>query len=272
MKTAFDKFVDDQVFKQGAFQIMEADLVFGTDSDLAQGQVEAAALKLVLDDGRVMYHRWEYVDKGVIAVQALWAMRPDGTHPGAVWGNAAPKPHCAFQAKPIPGSRKIVFIASAHHAVTGGPVCVLDPAVDANSQDAITRITPGPYPEAESSQIPEYGASPWPLSENYFLVAWSRDRLIFEGEHLQIEHQLDVIVERVGHAHGRVGQRPLLPARVEFLDPLDAAFDLARRRLALVGPQTSLLGEMHRVRQPAANTSARPSSTRSGEARSAVRP
>ena len=64
-------------------------------------------------------------------------------------------------------------------------MCLLDPAVDPNSQAAITRITPGPYPEAESNQIAEYYASPWPLSEKYFLVAYSRDRLIFEGEHMK---------------------------------------------------------------------------------------
>jgi len=139
----------------------------------------------VSNTGEILFARWDYIDRDAVTHQNLWAMRPDGTNPTAVWGNATPKPHCTFQAKAIPGSRKIAFIASAHHAVTGGPVCVLDPAVDPNSQDAITRITPGPYPEAESSQIAEYYASPWPLSEKYFLVAYSRDRLIFEGEHMK---------------------------------------------------------------------------------------
>ena len=134
--------------------------------------------------GEILFSRWDYIDRDAVTHQNLWSMRPDGTNPAAVWGNATPKPHCTFQAKPIPGSGKIVFIASAHHAVTGGPVCVLDPRVDSNSQAAITRITTGPYPEAESSQIGEYYESPWPLSEKYFLVGYSRDRLIFEGEHL----------------------------------------------------------------------------------------
>lgn len=135
--------------------------------------------------GEILFARWDYIDRDAVTHQNLWSARPDGTNPIAVWGNATPKPHCTFQAKAIPGSRKISFIASAHHAVTGGPVCVLDPAVDPNSQEAITRITPGPYPEAESSQIAEYYASPWPLSEKLFLVAYSRDRLIFEGEHMK---------------------------------------------------------------------------------------
>lgn len=139
----------------------------------------------VSNAGELLFARWDYIDRDAVTHENLWAMRPDGTNPRAVWGNATPKPHCSFQAKPIPGSPKIAFIASAHHAITGGPICLLDPAVDPNSQDAITRFTPGPYPEAESSRINEYYASPWPLSEKYFLVAYSPERLIFEGEHLQ---------------------------------------------------------------------------------------
>jgi len=139
----------------------------------------------VANTGEILFARWDYIDRDAVTHQNLWAMRPDGTNPVAVWGNATPKPHCTFQARPIPGSRKLVFIASAHHAVTGGPVCLLDPAVDPNSQEAITRLTPGPYPEAEGSKVAEYYQSPWPLSQSLFLVAYSRDRLIFEGEHMR---------------------------------------------------------------------------------------
>jgi len=133
-------------------------------------------------DGRVYYARWDYIDRDAVTHQNLWSCRPDGTDPVAVWGNALPAPHCTFQAKPIPGSNKIVFIASAHHAITAGPVCVLDPAKGANNPAAVKRITPLPYPEAESRDIREYYESPWPLSEEYFLVAYSPYRLRFEGE------------------------------------------------------------------------------------------
>jgi hypothetical protein len=133
--------------------------------------------------GTLLFARWDYIDRDAVTHQTLWSMRPDGANPIAVWGNATPKPHCTFQAKSIPGSGKIVFVASAHHSITAGPVCVVDPTVDVNSHAAITRVTPGPFPEAESSQIPEYYESPWPLSEEYFLVAYSADRLRFQGEH-----------------------------------------------------------------------------------------
>ena len=100
----------------------------------------------VANSGHVLHARWDYIDRDAVTHQNLWSMRPDGTNPVAVWGNATPKPHCVFQAKPIPNSHKIVFIGSAHHSITAGPVCVVDPAVDVNSQDAVPRITPLPFP------------------------------------------------------------------------------------------------------------------------------
>jgi len=136
----------------------------------------------VSNSGHVLHARWDYIDRDAVTHQNLWSMRPDGTNPAIVWGNATPKPHCTFQAKSIPGSNKIVFIGSAHHAITAGPVCVLDPTIDANSLDAVTRITPLPFPEAEG-KLDEWYAAPWPLSEDYFLVAYSPHRLRFQGEH-----------------------------------------------------------------------------------------
>ncbi|MDR3111003.1 MAG: hypothetical protein LBU65_15140 [Planctomycetaceae bacterium] len=134
----------------------------------------------VANDGHLWFARWDYIDRDAVTHQNLWAVRPDGTNPVAVWGNAAPKPHCMFQAKPIPKSNKIMFIASAHHSVTAGPVCIADPSVDNNSLDAVTRLTPGAFPEAESRDITEYYNSPYPLGENLFLVAYSRDKLVWE--------------------------------------------------------------------------------------------
>ena len=48
-----------------------------------------------------------------------------------------------------------------------------------------------------------------------------------EGDRLQVEHQLDVLFEGVGHADRRARERPLVAAPVERLGRLDAPFDLA---------------------------------------------
>ena len=48
-----------------------------------------------------------------------------------------------------------------------------------------------------------------------------------ERQHLQVEHQLDVLFPRIGHAEGRRRQLALLAAGVALLDLLDAPLDLA---------------------------------------------
>jgi len=137
----------------------------------------------VAHSGVILYSRWDYIDRDAVTHQSLWATRPDGTNPVAVWGNASARPHCSFQAQPIPGSQKIIFTASAHHSITGGTIAIVDPAVSANSQQAIQRITPAiRFPEAEERNIPEYYAAPWPLSEKYYLVAYSPAPLVWEPQ------------------------------------------------------------------------------------------
>lgn len=135
----------------------------------------------VLHTGHILYSRWDYIDRDAVTHQNLWAMRPDGTNPVAVWGNATSAPHCAFQAQPIPNSAKILFTASAHHSITAGSLVMVDPSVSDNDHAAIVRLTPEiPFPEAESMDIPQYYTAPWPLSEKYFLTAYSPTPLVWE--------------------------------------------------------------------------------------------
>ena len=148
----------------------------------------------VANSGHLLFARWDYIDRDAVTHQNLWSMRPDGSNPMAVWGNETPKPHCTFQAKAIPGSSKIVCVASAHHAITGGPVVLIDPTVDNNSQEALTRLTPGHYPECERGPNGEWYNAPWPLSEQLFLVAYSRDTLTYEPTRHNPDYALGLYV------------------------------------------------------------------------------
>jgi len=131
--------------------------------------------------GHIVYARWDYIDRDAVTHQNLWATRPDGTNPVALWGNATATPHCAFQAQPIPGTGKFLFTASAHHSITAGSIAIVDPTVAVDGQAAITRITPEiVFPEAEGRDIREYYGSPWPLSEKHYLVAYSPVPLVWE--------------------------------------------------------------------------------------------
>ncbi len=135
----------------------------------------------VSNTGLILYARWDYIDRDAVTHQNLWATRPDGTNPVALWGNATASPHCTFQLQPIPDSPKVVFAASAHHSVAGGSIAIVDPTVNQDGQRAVTRITPEiPFPEAEGRNIQEYYTAPWPLSEEYFLVGYSPWPLVWE--------------------------------------------------------------------------------------------
>jgi hypothetical protein len=128
-------------------------------------------------DGRVLYARWDYVDRSGQPFMSLWSTLPDGTNMRAVFGNYDQKPLATFEPRSVPGSQKIVFTASGHHAGTGGSLVLLDPARGDSGDRPLTRLTPEvPFPEIEG--WPEtFFANPYPLSEDYYLVAWSNQPL-----------------------------------------------------------------------------------------------
>ena len=138
---------------------------------------------VVSNNGSIIYSRWDYIDRDAVTHQNLWAMRPDGTNPVAVWGNASPAPHCTFQAKPIPNTQKYIFTASAHHSLTAGSLVILDPSAGVDGEQSLKRITPEvAFPEAETRGINEFYESPWPLSEEFFLTSYSPYPLHWEGQ------------------------------------------------------------------------------------------
>jgi hypothetical protein len=123
-------------------------------------------------DGTVLHSRWDYIDRDNMPYMGLWAINPDGSSPRIVFKNYTHSPHCTFEPKPVPGSHKIVFTASAHHAQTMGSLVLLDPTVQTEGGSPMTRLTPEvPFPEIEAWPTTSY-ANPWPLSERLYLVAW----------------------------------------------------------------------------------------------------
>lgn len=139
----------------------------------------------VLHDGRIVYSRWDYVDRSAAHYHGLWTSNPDGTLPSVLFGSYTQRVSACYQPRAIPGSRKIMFIAGAHHANTGGSVVILDPLKTAydpknaeDSLDCLQRITPDvDFPETPDQWPSTYYHSPWPLSEDYYLVSYSREPL-----------------------------------------------------------------------------------------------
>ncbi len=139
----------------------------------------------VLNDGRICYCRWDYVDRSAAHFHGLWTCLPDGSGARAWFGNYTMEISACFQPRAIPGSRKIAFIAGAHHAVVGGSLVLLDPdrirldpASGEDQFDCLEVLTPEiEFPETPDEWPTGYFVSPWPLSEDRFLVAFGFDRL-----------------------------------------------------------------------------------------------
>lgn len=138
----------------------------------------------VLNDGRIIYSRWDYVDRSAANFHGLWTTHADGSNPAVLFGNYTLRINACFQPRAIPGSDKILFVAGAHHADVGGSLVMLDPrriglepGSGEDSFAAIEALTPEvTYPEANGWPA-SYFHSPWPLAENYLLVAFSFDPL-----------------------------------------------------------------------------------------------
>lgn len=131
----------------------------------------------VCNDGRILYARWDYVDRDNMPYMKLWSTNPDGTNPQAVYGNHTAMFHSAFEARQAPNSRKILFTASAHHAVTGGTLILFDPDRGADGPEPLRRLTPEVcFPEVQGWPRAYY-AAPYPLSEEVFLTSWGMGNL-----------------------------------------------------------------------------------------------
>jgi hypothetical protein len=142
----------------------------------------------VMNDGRVIYTRWEYTDKPLWRCQSLWTMNADGTQVQTFWGNQSVWPDLLKDARQIPGSERVMFTGAGHHDWFGGSIGIIDPGKGFNFPDGLTKVTQelpwvesgnGPIDPKESKTYHaagNYGAyySPYPLNEKDFLVSAER--------------------------------------------------------------------------------------------------
>lgn len=137
----------------------------------------------VLPDGRVLYGRWEYVDKTALYMQSLWTVNPDGTNETALFANNLAKPTAILDARPVPESRLIVAALTPHNGQAVGAIAMIDPLAGKNSLAAITNFTPE-YPTEMDQGLRRGPSDPWPLSKDLVLIANNAPE---HGEHGVIE-------------------------------------------------------------------------------------
>lgn len=96
----------------------------------------------VLNDGRIIYTRWEYVDRAACPIQSLWAINPDGTGLAGFYGNRVISPGTFMDAQPVPGTNIVIATATNHNGPCRGGIVLIDPSKGANAKEAVTNLTP----------------------------------------------------------------------------------------------------------------------------------
>jgi hypothetical protein len=135
----------------------------------------------VMADGRIIYTRWDYIDRDPTPFQSLWVTKTDGTATALYYGNYTGNPHMTAEPRSIPGLKKVMTLAVAHHSYSSGSVILVDRSKGDEGLKPLTRITPEVrFPETENNKEPGSYTNPWPLSEDLFLVSYMPDRLAYQ--------------------------------------------------------------------------------------------
>ena len=131
----------------------------------------------VTADGKVIYTRWDYNDRGQLYPQPLFQMNPDGTGQTEFYGNNSWFPTTVMHARGLPDSQKIVCILSGHHSHQRGKLAIIDPSKGRQEASGVQLIAP--MRETKAVRIDAYGQDgeqfqyPYPLSEEEFIVTYT---------------------------------------------------------------------------------------------------
>ncbi|MBL7219869.1 MAG: SUMF1/EgtB/PvdO family nonheme iron enzyme [Phycisphaerae bacterium] len=134
----------------------------------------------VLNNGRILYLRWEYCDIPHYVARILFHMNPDGTDQKEYYGSNSYWPNSTFFARPIPGdSTKFVGVISGHHDTQRmGELILFDTGKGRFEADGVIQRIPGYGKKVEPiirdglvrGSWPKF-LHPYPLSDKYFIVS-----------------------------------------------------------------------------------------------------
>ncbi len=150
----------------------------------------------VMEDGRILYSRFEYVDKAANCVKVLTAMQPDGTNTNEIFGLDQVSPPTFNYARQIPGRPDLFVSGVSPHEIgtTIGGIVLIDTNKDVRPPEddfdipapAVTYVTSDlrflswegfDYWDGNSWENTMDGrgcrlyTQPYPLDEETFLVA-----------------------------------------------------------------------------------------------------
>lgn len=128
----------------------------------------------LLPDGRVLFTRWEYIDRDLTYRQSLWTQNPDGRHFQLFFGNTIRDVGTFWQARPVPGKDNLLVATFApHHGWPHGAIGLIDnrAGVESPRGQGFAWMTHEFQQIGDRSYRWSY-RDPFPVNDYQFLVAY----------------------------------------------------------------------------------------------------
>lgn len=143
----------------------------------------------LLSDGRVIYDRWEYVDRNFGDAQGVWVANPDGSKHEIYWGNNTASPGGVIDARPLPDDDStFVCVLGSCHDRPWGAVALIDRRLGVDGRKPVLKTWPpetidwvsaepgsDPFREVQRydtfSRSPRKYEDPFPLEDGFVLAS-----------------------------------------------------------------------------------------------------
>ncbi|MDD4537625.1 MAG: hypothetical protein PHT80_01300 [Lentisphaeria bacterium] len=193
----------------------------------------------LLPDGRILYDRWEYIDRNFGDAQGLWVCNPDGTAHAIFWGNNTTSPGGVIDARSLSQPSRVIATLTACHDRPWGALAIIDRNLGIDGREPVGKTWPDEFRDKirtsgqdfdSTVKLPVKYEDPYPLDDENFLCS----RQTGSGELMGI-YYLDLLGNEVLLHVEEPGcydptplrprlRPPVIPVRRNYSQPHDQGF------------------------------------------------